>query len=145
MSARTFVYGLMTNRPSLTDLIGGDEPRIFAKKTMTSSLEVHPYLVYKLGNETNRNFSEGYDISNQFIQVWVHDYHDGDSADYMLIDKVLAEVKAALVGQQSGDDLVWNIEWLETSQDLNDDTLNTVFRYARFQMVKADDSSGVMP
>ena len=75
----------------------------------------------------------------------MHDYHDGDSADYMLIDKVLAEVKAALVGQQSGDDLVWNIEWLETSQDLNDDTLNTVFRYARFQMVKADDSSGVMP
>ena len=49
MTARTFIYGKLLQIPSISDLGGLEDPRIFAKKTMTSADEQHPFLVYKLG------------------------------------------------------------------------------------------------
>lgn len=138
MTARHFIYGLL-KRPSIAALVGGnDNPRIFAKKTMTSSVEQHPYIVYKIGNETSENFSETEQVSNQFLQIWVHDYTDGDSADYDRIDDVLSAIRAEFHLATSSEHGIWFPEYLETSQDLNDETLNTVFRYLRFQLKKKE-------
>lgn len=138
MTARHFIYRTMTGYAPLVNLIGGIDPRIFAKKSMTSSIEEHPYIVYKLGNETSEEFSEDRDISRQFFQVWVHDYSDGQTADYERIDEVLRQVRAAFFNANSAVDKVWTTRFLETSQDLNDETLNTVLRYARFQLIKEE-------
>lgn len=142
MTARTFIYSQLTTFAPLIALIGGSpNPRVFAKKTMTSSIEDCPYIVYKLGNSTNEEFSEADgapEIDRQYLQVWVHDFHDGETGDYMAIDSVLTQVRAALTGQSSAADGIWTIRYLETSQDLNDDTLNTLFRYARFQIIKKE-------
>ena len=139
MTARTFIYRTLANNPGVTNLVGGaSNPRIFAKKSMTSSVEECPYIVYKLGNETSLDFAETHEMSNQFFQVWVHDFHDGDVADYEKIDEVISAVKSAFFLASSGSDMVYSVKFLETSQDLNDDTLNTVFKYVRFILVKEE-------
>lgn len=139
MSVRTWVYGTLTTYPGLTALIGGaDNPRVFAKKSMTSNIEDHPFVVYKLGYLANEDLSEKMPddevVSRQFLQVWVHDFSDAETADYMKIDEVLHEVRAALHGGSSAEDGIFFCRFLEYSQDLNDETLNTVVKYARFQI-----------
>lgn len=142
MTARTWLYGRLTSYTPLTNLIGGANPRVFAKKSMTSSVEQHPYIVFKLGYSANVDLSEVSDLERQFIQVWVHDYADQDVADYTKIDEVIVEVKAALTNQSSGTDGVFTVRYLETSQDLDDETLNTVFKYVRFQIIKEGQNNG---
>lgn len=139
MTARHFVYGTLTGTTPITDLIGGAiNPRVFAKKTMTSSKEECPYVVYKLGNESAEDFSEDRDISRQFVQIWVHDFNDAETADYEKIDAVISEIRKAFQNKNSVANKIWSTRFLETSQDLNDDTLNTVFRYIRLQIIKEE-------
>src|SRR5690606_8670914 len=130
-----WVYGRLTSFQPLVNLIGGSDPRVFAKKSMTSAIEAHPYIVYKLGYNADENLSEDTDISRQFIQIWVHDYSDNETADYDRIDAVLTQVKAAFRLQDSSEHGIISARWIETSQDLNDETLDTVFKYARFQLI----------
>lgn len=139
MTARRFVYNTLSNYEPLTDLIGEATPRIFAKKTMTSSVEEHPYIVYKLGNESVIDLAEDHQqFSTQFLQIWVHDFSAQDVADYALIDTIISKIKDAFKLQRNPEDGVWAIRFLETSQDLDDDTLNTVFRYVRFSITKEE-------
>jgi len=136
MTARTWLYQrLVDNVPSVAG-------RVYAKKSMTSSVEEHPYIVYKLGNSTGEAFSETVDVDRQFIQIFVHDYSDGETADYLVIDSVLAEIRAALHQASSAEDGVIAVPYLETSQDLNDETLNTVMRYIRFQLILKENQDG---
>lgn len=138
MSVRTWVYSRLVGRQQLVDMIGGNNPRVFAKKSMTSNREDHPFIVYKLGFSANENLAEelpdGKIVQRQFIQVWVHDYSDTEVADYGLIDAVIKQVRLALHNQSSSEDGVIICQYLETSQDLNDETLKTVMKYARFEI-----------
>lgn len=136
MSARSFVYGTMVNSPDITDLVGKDNPRIFAKKTMTSSVEAHPFIVYKMATETPEMMNEQLEVTRQFFQVWVHDFQDGDHADYERIDAIILKLREAFWIKGSKEEDVWLTNWVETSQDFNDDTLNTIFKYVRFQMIR---------
>lgn len=138
MTVRTWLFGRLTSFEPLTDLIGGDKPRVFAKKSMTSNREDHPFIVYKLGFSANEMLAEelpeGKVVARQFAQVWVHDYSDTKTGDYNLIDQVLRQVRAALHQGSSAADGVILSQYIETSQDLNDETLNTVMKYARFEI-----------
>jgi len=137
MTARTFVYATLANLPSINT--GGGEPRVFAKKSMTSSVEDCPYIVYKLGYSAAEDLSETIDADRQFMQIWVHDFSDGQTADYMRIDVTIKEVRAAFKLASSPEDGVIAVRYLETSQDLNDETLNTVMRYVRFQLINKEE------
>ena len=132
MTARHFIYGTLMTSPEVTDLV---DDRIWAKKTMTSSVEQTPYLVYKLGNSTPEDFSEEREIDRQFFQVYVHDFNDGQTADYDKVDLGCKAVRNAFHNANSAENKVWTTRYIETSQDLNDETLNTVFRYLRFQLI----------
>lgn len=139
MTARTFVYGKLTDQAGpVAPLVGGDNPRVFAKKSMTSAVEDHPYIVYKLGNETNEDLAEDQDVSRQYVQIWVHDFHDSEIGDYMKIDEVIAAIKLAFKNAGSASDGIWTSRFLEVSQDLNDDTLKTLFKYIRYQLIKEE-------
>lgn len=135
VALRNWVYKTLTQNASVKALIGGSDPRVFAKKSMTSLKEDHPYVVYKLGNDVSFELSEERSPSNQYIQIWVHDYQSQEVADYSLVDQVIDAIKAALLNTALPKS-AWTITWIETSQDLDDDTLNTVFRYMRFRVVK---------
>lgn len=136
MTARTFIYGTMLADEQLAGLVGGDNPRIFAKKTMTSAVEEHPFVVYKLGNETLEVANEEWEASRQFFQIWVHDYHDSETGDYTRIDEIIERLRKVFWLKNSAAEGVWITNWIETSQDLNDDTLNTLFKYVRFQLIR---------
>jgi hypothetical protein len=111
--------------------------RVFAKKSMTSSIENHPFIVFKLGYKADEEFSEDptKGRSRQFAQIWVHDYSDSKTGDYMRIDDVMKQIRIAFEGQGSAEHGVIMCKFLEVSQDLDDDTLNTVFKYARLQLM----------
>ena len=134
MTVRTWLYGRLMD-PSLTNLRALVDDRVFAKKSMKSSVEEHPYIVYKMGNKTDDATSETIRPYRQYFQIYVHDYKDGEGGDYTQIDLVLKEIEQALVNQQSPEHEIIQVIYLETSQDLDDETLNTVFRYARFQAI----------
>lgn len=136
---RVWLYQQLTTFPGLVNLVGGDNPRVFAKKTMTSNQEDHPFIVYKMGFKTNAELAEempdGKDAYRQFAQVWVHDYYDGTIGDYMKIDAVLHQVKLAIHNKSSAEHGVLLAKYIEVSQDLNDETLNTLFKYGRILLI----------
>jgi|SRR6478609_7728387 len=130
MTARTWLYGKLTQLQS-----HGVGERVFAKKSMTSAIEMHPFIVYKLGQNSPEGLSEEVDPSRQFVQIFVHDFADTKTGDYGQIDDVLREIKATLVNQSSPEDGIISVRFLETSQDLDDQTLSTVMKYMRFQLI----------
>lgn len=134
MTARTWLYRKLTaaEHDELRALVGD---RVFAKKSMTSSVEAHPYIVFKLGNATDEALAETVDVQRQFIQIFVHDYTDETVGDYQKIDDIIAELKTILQNCSSAPDRVISVQYLETSQDLNDETLSTVMKYVRFQLI----------
>lgn len=134
MTVRTWLYQTLTN-PDHTELQELINQRVFPKKSMKSSVEEHPFLVYKLGNDTSERLSETSFAERQYLQVFVHDYKDSEAGDYTRIDQIITELKLILNGAVSPADHILNVSFLETSQDLDDDTLDTVFRYIRFQSV----------
>lgn len=134
MTARTWIYGRLITIPDVNN-------RVFAKKSMTSSIEEHPYIVYKLGYNANEELAEDQDVNRQFFQVFVHDYSDGETGDYMRIDTVLEKIKGIFFLQSSAEDGITAVRYLETSQDLSDETLNTVMKYMRFQLITTKEIS----
>lgn len=132
MTVRTWVYERLMTTPGLTAYVGD---RVFAKKSMTSSVEAHPFIVFKLGYSTDENLAETETVGRQFVQIYIHDYSDGEVADYLKIDEVISEVKEAFHLKQGGADGVFLARYLETSQDLGDETLNTVMKYIRLQII----------
>jgi hypothetical protein len=140
MTPRKFVWTTLHD-PRIAELVGGQDDvadaRIFAKKTLTSNKEDCPYIVYKLGNDTSEEFSEEREITRQFFQVWVHDFTNSKIADYGRIDALLKVIKQVFKETESQPG-IWTCRYLETSQDLDDDTLDTVFRYLRFQLIRED-------
>lgn len=132
MTLRTYLYSTLTENALLVPLVAG---RVFPKKSMSSSVEDHPFVVYKLGNDTNEGLGDTNSPHRQYFQIYVHDVNINGLGDYTLIDQVLGVIKDLLDGASSGADEVITIRYLETSQDLDDETLNTVFRYARFQAI----------
>lgn len=137
---RIWLYEQLTTFPGLIAFLNEDNPRVFAKKSMTSNVEDHPFLVYKLGFKTNFELAEempgdGKDVYTQYAQVWVHDFNDTVTGDYTLIDDVLAQIKLAVHNQSSPAHGVIRAKYIEVSQDLNDETLKTVTKYARLQLI----------
>jgi len=111
---------------------------------MSSSREDYPYIVYKLGHNANENFSEQLQISRQFLQIFIHDFADYETASYDKIDEVIQVLKNLFFQASSPADGVIAVSYVETSQDLDDQTLSTTMKYIRFTMtVKevSDDGS----
>jgi hypothetical protein len=95
-----------------------------------------PFAIYRMGNDTNEALWDDYpdnpNAGRQFFQVYIHD----KPADYARIDDlkdaVIEAFKAAVL--PAG---VVAVRYLETSRDLDDGTLGTIYRYLRFQLVRA--------
>jgi len=86
-----------------------------------------------MGNDTDMRLAE-YDVAphTQFFQVYVHD----EPADYDRIDDMVKLVIAAFkYVESSAVNRIITTRYLETSRDLDDAILNTIFRYIRFQFV----------
>lgn len=132
MSFRTWLFSTLTTTPAITNYVG---TRVFPKKSMKSSVEAHPFIVFKLGVNANEDLSETNQSNRQYFQIFVHDHADGETGDYLKIDDILKAIKETLVNAASASDELISIIYLETSQDFEDETLNTVYKYMRFQAI----------
>lgn len=124
---RNFVYDRLKTVAPVGD-------RVFQQGSIITAQAVKPYLVYHFGNAPDEGMSDedNFMPSRQFMQVYIH----VDQGDYAPVDDIMSLVRAALAGGTKPANLI-HIQYLETSQDLQDNLLQTFFRYMRFQLILA--------
>lgn len=137
---RAWLYDRLTTDPDLQGELGGADAaltRIMPRRSQTTINVDRPFLIYGLGNETNEQLADSTaddaEAARQFFQVWVHD--EGES--FVLIDDLVEMVKRRLIGANAPAFDIVTIAWLETSQEFNNETYGTNFRYIRFQAILA--------
>ena len=129
---RQFIIDSLKASTGVTDLVGN---RIYQGEALTASELTRPFLIYRVGNETTESISEDAQTPHRvYFQVYVHD----NPADYTKIDTLCQEVRQALVGGPYPDYKILRVAYMETSRDLDDDTMRTIFRYLRFQAIRSD-------
>ena len=130
MSTRQFIYETLSGYTPIQTLVAD---RVFQGESLRNSMQAKPFLVYRMGNDTDLNFAERDAFPHQwFFQVHAHD----EPADYSQVDNLItlsiASFRAAIVPADSG---ILQVRYLETSRDLDDQVLGTIMRYARFQLI----------
>ena len=130
MSTRQFIHETLKNDPTLQTLV---TERVYQGESLTSSQQVKPFLVWRLGNDTAEGLAEvDAHPHRQFFQVYAHD----EPADYSQVDTMCEAVIGAFRAVSgSGVEHIYTTVYLETSRDLDDAVLETIFRYVRFQLV----------
>jgi len=131
MSLRSFLYNTLKADPDVASFVA---TRIYQSSSMQAANVEKPFLVFHMGNDTNEMLADEHTASRQFFQVYVHD----EPGDYQQIEDIVRAVKSALVGKGSPEDGVITTRYLETSQDLDDETLRTIFNYIRFQFIRSN-------
>lgn len=136
---RVWLYDTLTGDEELQAKLGGVEgirTRVVPRRSKTNIEVQSPFLIYGLGNNTNEGLGDptanDVDAHRQFFQIWIE---DEDSGSYALIDEFIPILKRLLVGASSPEHNIMTIAWLETSQEFNNETYNTLFRYMRFQAI----------
>lgn len=129
---RQWVHTRLTTEPGLVAVIGD---RVWQQGAILTAQTAKPYLVHHFGNNTDEwgSEDEDYKPNRQFLQIFIH----CDQGDFGLVDDIIPLVKAALLNREGRPDNVIHVQYLETSQDLQDDLLQTYFRYMRFQLILA--------
>lgn len=124
---RNFVY-------SRLQTVTATNSRVFQQGSIITAQAIKPYLVYHFGNAPDEGMydEDSFQPMRQYIQVYIH----VDQGDYAPVDDIAAAVKAALLSGSKPANLI-HVQYLETSQDLQDDLLQTFFRYIRFQLILA--------
>lgn len=125
---REFVHTRLLSVPST----GG---RVFQQGSILTAQTVKPYLVHHFGNNTSEGMDDedNFRPNRQFIQIFIH----VAQGDYGSIDDIMVEVRTALLSLTGRPGDISGIQYLETSQDLQDSLLQTYFRYMRFQLAAA--------
>lgn len=134
MSLRSWLVATVKADAELKTLLGitdGSPTRFYQGGGLRTAELVKPYLVYHMGNDTSELLSELSLAGRQFLTIYIHDEY----GDYQLIDDIGNRLKALLQGAGSAVDNVILTRYLERSQDLSDETQNTIFRYLRFQLI----------
>lgn len=129
---RTWVHTQLTTQPELSAIVHG---RVWQQGGILTAQNAKPYLVHHFGNNTDEGMYDEDDRqpNRQFLQIFIH----CDQGDYGPVDDIIPLVKAALINSASKPSDLIHVQYLETSQDLQDDLLQTYFRYMRFQLILA--------
>lgn len=109
--------------------------RVWQQGAVLTAQTQKPYLVHHFGNNTDEGMydEDSWQPNRQFLQVFIQ----GEQGDYGPVDDIIPLVKAALMSRAGRPDELIQVQYLETSQDLQDDLLQTYFRYIRFQLILA--------
>lgn len=130
---RTWLHQRLISSAEVQTWLGGDPAgRVFPRFTQSTIPGPRPFIIHGLGNSSDMLSSEDEGFGRrQYFQVWLHD----EGADYTRIDEGLDIVTALLVNQSDPASNLTTVQWLETSQEFNNETYNTIFRYLRFQAI----------
>lgn len=130
----------MSKRAWLRNTLGSSAPllafmpidRMLQGESMLTANIEKPFLVFRFGNKTNEDLAEDMpDVARQFLSIYIHDV----PADYSRIDEMEMAVLHALNLAKSAEEGIISTRYLETSRDLDDKSLETIYRYLRFQLI----------
>jgi len=129
---RAWVHTQLVGYPALATEVNG---RVWQQGAVLTAQSGKPYLVHHFGNNTDEGMydEDSFQPNRQFLQIFIH----CDQGDYGPIDVLMPLIKQAMLSQINRPDDVIGVQYLETSQDLQDDLLQTFFRYMRFQLILA--------
>lgn len=129
---RTWIHQTLSTDPALTALVQG---RVIQQGAVLTAQEIKPYLVHHFGNNTDEGMydEDSLQPNRQFLQIFMHT----TQGDYGPLDDLMPLVKAAMYSRAGRPASLIHVQYLETSQDLQDDLLQTYFRYMRFQLILA--------
>lgn len=127
---RTWVHTRLSTDAGLVAVTAG---RAYQQGSILSAQVTKPYVVHHFGNNTDEGMydEDNFQPNRQFLQVYLH----CDQGDYGPVDDLMPLVKAALLSHAGRPTNLIHVQYLETSQDLQDDLLQTYFRYMRFQLI----------
>lgn len=134
---RTFLYDRLYTCQPLQTLWGVDEQglksRVYPRRSQFVVPQTKPFLIYGLQTLSNEALAEDQDhrAERQFFQVWIHD----EDGDYSVIDDTIPVIIKCLVNATHPPANVSGVNYLETSQEFNNETYGTAFRYIRFQAI----------
>jgi hypothetical protein len=107
--------------------------RSYQQGSVLSGQVQKPYVVHHFGNNTDEGLCEEDDAvlpNRQFLTIYLHTAQ----GDYGPLDDMMPLVKGALFSLADRPSSLIQLRYLETSQDMQDDLLQTYFRYMRFQL-----------
>lgn len=135
-TARQWVYQTLCASQALTEIVPPSSI-LPGQSAMTAQIQ-RPFLVLKFGTDSDEQQFDDPDIAfrphRQFLEVWCHDARPS----YVQVDQVLSLVKDALrTDQTSTDAHIMAVKFLETSDDMDDHTMDTVVRYSRYQLIQS--------
>jgi hypothetical protein len=132
MGKRTWLRNILGASAPLLNFIPID--RMLQGEAVLTANITKPFLVYRFGNKTNEDLAEDMpDVARQFLSIYLHDV----PADYTRIDEIEMAVIHALNLAKSAEEGIITARYLETSRDLDDQALSTIYRYVRFQLITA--------
>jgi len=132
MGKRTWLRNTLGSSAPLLSFMPID--RMLQGESLLSANLVKPFLVYRFGNKTTEDLAEDMpEVGRQFLSIYLHDV----PADYDRIDEMEMAVLHALNLASSREEGVITTRYLETSRDLDDQALGTIYRYVRFQLINA--------
>lgn len=126
---RERVYNLL-DVPTLTDIaLGG----VLEGRSFEVTPQLRPFIIYAFGVQRAEPRWRG--PRRQDLVVYVHD----DVGDYLRIDSTLDLVDGILTSAPSTADGSGFIQcdFVERSQDFQDNELNTFYKFARYQVVSS--------
>lgn len=130
MGQRTWLRNTLGSIPELLDFIPLE--RMFQGESLLTAQIEKPFLVFRMGNRTNEELAEDMPgVGRQFLSIYLHDV----PADYSQIDRMEMAVIHGLNLASSEPDSIITTRYLETSRDLDDQALKTIYRYLRFQLI----------
>lgn len=129
MSTRTWLYQRMTGSVPLMTLLPGG---IHQSTSLNVAPHLKPYIMYRMTSDVgNFRGDDGEQARSNGYMVFAHDV----PGDYLKIDAVMEQLKTLfqdIVDQPNG---VIKSFWLETSDDIRDDDMGTIMKFARIQII----------
>lgn len=137
---RSWLYDQLTGHEPLREWAGAADlatmkEHVTPRRAQLTINLPRPFVIYGLGNSTNEGLADDEQVKaeRQFFQIWLHD----EGATYNRIDDGVEIVKDLFRGAFSKPHNINAVRYLETSQEFNNETYNTIFRYIRFQAIIA--------
>lgn len=134
---RAWLYDELTQCEELWPFYGGEEAikdRVIPRRAkQTINVSDGGFIVFGLGHLSEEGLSEDpdFEMGRQFFQIWVHD----PGPSYHKVDDIIPIIKKLFRGRGEASLGINQVRYLETSQEFNNETYNTIFRYIRFQAI----------
>ena len=123
----------MKTDSAIQALVGTDpNQRIYQSTSVDTAPKVYPFIMYRATSEVDRFRGDDQNqVRSTGYMIFCHDV----PGDYLQIDEMLAELYRLFADTRDLAEGVVRSHWVEVSDDLRDDDMGTITKYARVQVL----------